>query len=463
MLKSPDAPPAPAASDQRSRVDEARLERDIHAVGRALAGAQRAGVRPRARAEDRGMALLGTRPELRAALFRLVDVAPACASTEDLGAHLAALLAEAGDEVPAVGRLTGRGRAGRLASGLASRAMVRTMAGRFIVGADPAAAARGIGKLWHDGAAASVDLLGEATLTAAEADHYAARCLDVLEALAAAAPAWPERAPLEADRHGPVPRVNLSVKVSALTPLRPAEAPDEAAADAATRLRAIFRRAKEIGAHVHVDAESLDWREAVHALVLQLLAEPEFAEGPSVGLVMQAYYRDAEEQVDRIVEAVRNRGEAAPPFTIRLVKGAYWDHEAIEAEHHGWDAPVFLEKRESDRSFERLTRRLLDEREHIRLAVASHNLRSVAHAVAYNRATAGDDRDLEIQVLRGLGEPMLAAVRSQGLRVRVYCPVGDLVAGMAYLVRRLLENSANESFLAQQAAGADLDALLQTP
>jgi RHH-type proline utilization regulon transcriptional repressor/proline dehydrogenase/delta 1-pyrroline-5-carboxylate dehydrogenase len=97
------------------------------------------------------------------------------------------------------------------------------------------------------------------------------------------------------------------------------------------------------------------------------------------------------------------------------------------------------------------------------VAVASHNLRSVSHAIAYNRLSGGEDGDLELQVLRGLGDPLQTALARQDLRVRTYCPVGDLVAGMAYLVRRLLENTSNESFLHEQARGAALDDLLARP
>ena len=99
----------------------------------------------------------------------------------------------------------------------------------------------------------------------------------------------------------------------------------------------------------------------------------------------------------------------------------------------------------------------------VRVAIASHNLRSVAHAIAYDELRGGDGRDLELQVLRGLGDPLGAAIAAQGLRVRTYCPVGDLVAGMAYLVRRLLENTSNESFLADQAKGVPLEELLAPP
>jgi proline dehydrogenase len=124
---------------------------------------------------------------------------------------------------------------------------------------------------------------------------------------------------------------------------------------------------------------------------------------------------------------------------------------------------VFEVKADCDLNFEMLTRRLLDARPALRVAIASHNLRSVAHAIAYNRLSGGADADLELQVLRGLGDPLQTALARQGLRVRTYCPVGDLVAGMAYLVRRLLENTSNESFLHEQARGAGLDELLAKP
>jgi proline dehydrogenase len=97
------------------------------------------------------------------------------------------------------------------------------------------------------------------------------------------------------------------------------------------------------------------------------------------------------------------------------------------------------------------------------VAIASHNLRSVAHAIARNRLAGGRDTDLELQVLRGLGDPLQHALSARHLRVRTYCPVGELVAGMAYLVRRLLENTSNESFLQEQARGAALEELLAAP
>ena len=308
----------------------------------------------------------------------------------------------------------------------------------------------------------SLDLLGEATVTQAEADRYAERCMDALETLAEAAPSWPERPMLEADSLGPLPRVNLSVKVSALSPLLRPEAPDVGREDAARRMRPLLARAKELGAHLHIDMESVDTLEATMELVFDLLDEPEFADGPSSGVVLQAYLRESPEQLERVIEWA-SRTRRRPPLVVRLVKGAYWDHEVVSARQHGWTPPVFEEKAESDRNFEALTRRLLDAWPDVRPAIASHNLRSVAHAVAANRAAGREDRDLELQVLRGLGDELAAALADQGMRVRIYCPVGDMVAGMAYLVRRLLENTANESFLGDQQRGVPVDELLAAP
>jgi RHH-type proline utilization regulon transcriptional repressor/proline dehydrogenase/delta 1-pyrroline-5-carboxylate dehydrogenase len=178
--------------------------------------------------------------------------------------------------------------------------------------------------------------------------------------------------------------------------------------------------------------------------------------------VLQAYLRDSPQTLDTILDWARDTPRAQP-LVVRLVKGAYWDHEVVEARQHGWSVPVFERKADCDANFEALTTRLLDARPLVRVAIASHNLRSVSHAIARNRLSGGADADLELQILRGLGDDLGRALATEGLRVRAYCPVGDLVAGMAYLVRRLLENTANESFLADQAHGVPLEQLLAPP
>jgi proline dehydrogenase len=442
-----------------------QLEADIRRIGGELAAAFPSAARHPLRTLDaRAMDLAARDRELRAALFRFVDVVPACRSLEDVARHLRDFLEEVPEAPPplAAAMRISDVRAARAALGAAAAAGVRHMAHRFIVGETPAGALRVLRGLWEHGVANSVDLLGEATVTAPEADRYAARCAEALEAIAAESAGWPARPVLEADSLGPIPRTNVSVKVSALTPLLRPDAPGLGKRDAAARLRPLLRRARELGAHVHIDMESLDSREAVLELVLELLAEPEFRSGPSAGMVLQAYLRDSPELLEQVLAWTRGVGRD-PPLTIRLVKGAYWDHELVEARQEGWPVPVFEIKADCDRNFERLTRALLDARPAVRVAVASHNLRSVAHAIAYNRAIGGADRDLELQVLRGLGDELQDALAARGFRVRTYCPVGDLVAGMAYLVRRLLENTSNESFLAAQAQGTSVEELLTAP
>ncbi len=442
-----------------------QLEAEVRRIGLELADAFPSLARHPIRAlDEKAMELASRDAELRTALFRFVDVVPACRSLEDLARHLSAFLDEVDERPPpldAAMRMADS-KAGARALGLAAAAGVRHLAHRFIVGETPRHALGMLHDLWQHGVAASVDLLGEATVTVEEADRYAERCAEALRTVHEASLGWLEQPQLERDSIGALPRVNLSVKVSALTPLLRAEAPDVGKRDAAGRLAKLLRLARELGAHLHVDMEWLDTREAVLDLVLEILSEDEFAAGPSAGVVLQAYLRDSPETLERLLEWSHEHRDAQPPV-VRLVKGAYWDHEIVEARRHGWPAPVFEDKAECDRNFEALTRRLLDARPLVRVAVASHNLRSIAHAIAYNRAVGAQDGDVELQVLRGLGDDLQHALVAKGLRVRTYCPVGDLVAGMAYLVRRLLENTSNASFLAPQTQGMSVEELLTAP
>jgi proline dehydrogenase len=443
----------------------ASVETDIRQIGADLAAAFPSRARHPLKALDaKAMEMSSQDQELKAALFRFVDVTPACRNLDDLARHLTGFLEEMEDRPPPLDRAMkmANSRAGRAALGAAAAAGVRHMAHRFIVGQSPADALGVLRDLWKHDVAASVDLLGEATVTQEEADRYAARCEEAIDELATAYAKFPERPRLESDSIGPLPRANLSVKVSALTPLLRPEAPEVGERDAARRLRPLLQRARDQGVHLHIDMESLDALETTMQLVFELLDEPEFAEGPSAGIVLQAYLRESPDQLDRILAWARAT-KRRPPLVVRLVKGAYWDHEVVEARQHGWLPPVFEVKADCDRNFEHLTRRLLEARPAVRVAIGSHNLRSVAHAIAVNRELEADDRNLEIQVLRGLGDDLQHALSELGFRVRTYCPVGDLVAGMAYLVRRLLENTSNESFLNEQAKGVALEELLAAP
>jgi proline dehydrogenase len=445
------------AAPTQERMEDLDLERPIMQIGTDLAARM---PRPRAvstaRVERRMQELLMSDPALRAALFRFVDVRPACATPADVTRHLHELLSDAqadSSHARRAANVSGRKLATRPVAAIAATG-VKQMAQRFIVGADAKDSLPTITALWKRGVDATVDLLGEATVTEAEADRYAQRCEDALRTLAAAATKYPS-----ADG---VARVNLSVKVSALTPLLRPEAPERGIEGARPRLRHLLRVARDVGAHLHVDMESFDTREAITRLTLDLLSEPEFAAGPSAGIVLQAYLVDSPEYLEELLDWARANPRAYP-FTIRLVKGAYWDHEVVQAAQNGWTPPVFTDRRACDRNFELLSKRLIDATPTVRVAIASHNLRSISAAAAYADARGVGNADLEFQILRGLGDDTQAAIAATGRRVRAYCPVGDLVAGMAYLVRRLLENTANDSFLAAAASGTNTAELLEAP
>lgn len=437
----------------------------IESIGRDVAAAFPSQLSsPRKLLDERLMEFTTRDPRLQAALFRFVDVVPACRSSDDLSLHLAALLQEAADSPTAITRLGNfaGSTAGRRWVGSLSAAGVRFMAGRFIVAESPEAARSSLRAMWRRHVATSVDLLGEATVTRAEADAYTSRCAEALHTLASTYSSVAAVEHLDADSLGLLPRANLSVKVSAMTPLLRPEAPYLGGEDAAPRLRQLLRQAHALGAHLHIDTETLDSREAIISLVLRLLDEDEFRSGPSAGIVVQAYLRDSPAHLDEILDWACTTNRTVP-LVIRLVKGAYWDHEVVAAQQNGWPIPVFEQKADTDRNYESLTTRLLDARPSVRVAFGSHNLRSIAHAIAANRERGGRDSDLELQVLRGLGDDLQYALAQRGFRVRTYCPVGDLVAGMGYLVRRLLENTANTSFLHQRATGSSLDELLAAP
>jgi proline dehydrogenase len=442
----------------------AELEARVEAIGRRLAELlPEPGRGPAAVAEQRVMERMVTDPALRTALFRFVDVRPACRSNAELVSHLEQLLLEA-DDSPLARRVTRALRLPLVRPVAATTASlgVRRVARRFIAGIDATDALESLGRLWSRGIATTVDLLGEATVTEDEADRYAARCEETLRTLSEAARQWAANDRLEADPAGPLPRVNLSVKVSALTSeLRPL-APRRGADGARERLRRLLQVARDLDAHLHVDMEAFDTRESVLDAILGLLGESEFRQGPSAGVVLQAYLVDSPKHLSALLEWAETV-QREQPLTVRLVKGAYWDHEMVEAEQAGWPPPVFTDRRDCDRNFEQLSRALIDAFPRVRPAIASHNLRSISAAAAYAEARGVAAEALEFQVLRGLGDETAVALSAAGYRVRSYCPIGDLVAGMAYLVRRLLENTSNDSFLVAQHRGQDIESLLEAP
>jgi RHH-type proline utilization regulon transcriptional repressor/proline dehydrogenase/delta 1-pyrroline-5-carboxylate dehydrogenase len=413
-------------------------------------------------------------PSFKTQLFRFVDVFPATTSDADVLRHLEEYFADVSGsgDVPRALDL-GLGVAehapfgmGAAVSASVARKNIRRMAEQFIVGATPSAAVDGLHRLWRLGSAATVDLLGEKTITEAEADGYAARVSAMLDALAAAVPTWAPDDHLERDDIGPLPRANVSIKPTALASLYAPLTRAEGLAQARSRLLPLLSRAASEGAFVWFDMEHYDVKDLTLDLFRSLLDEPGLS-GLHAGVVVQAYLKDSYDDLRDLVAWASGRSHArpgSPPVSVRLVKGAYWDAETITSRAEGWPVPVFEHKAETDANYERCARLLHDHHGVVRAAFGSHNLRSLAYAVTYARSLGIPDTGYELQMLYGMAEPVHAAVRRLGFRLRVYAPVGELVPGMAYLVRRLLENTSNESFVRQRfAEGVDVDALVAAP
>src|SRR4051812_23944806 len=411
---------------------------------------------------DRMLGWAMSHPSFKTQLFRFVDVFPATHSDADVLRHVREYFD--GTDVPRVLDM-GVGLAehvpggGAMTAGIARR-NIKRMAEQFIVGTGPRQAAAGLHRLWKQGAGFVVDLLGEKTVTEDEADRYAARMNELVVVLLEKAANWAPDDELERDDLGPLPRVQVSIKPTALAPLYGPLTREQGMAQAKERLRPLMRLAAERGALVWFDMEHYDVKDLTLQLFRELLDEPGM-ETVDAGCVIQAYLKDSLVDLSDLVAWSSGRSK---PVSVRLVKGAYWDAETIHSRAEGWPVPVFEHKAETDANYERCARFLHDHHGQVRAAFASHNLRSLAYAVSYARALGIPDAGYEVQMLYGMAEPVQAAMRKVGLRLRVYAPVGELVPGMAYLVRRLLENTSNESFVRQKFADRrDLAALVAAP
>ncbi len=405
-------------------------------------------------------------PEFKVELFRFIDVLPYLTSSDAVKRHF--------DEY-----FCGEGRLFRsglqigveavchtpFLSRLAAREFsdnVKTMGRQFIAGETIAEAIPVIQGLRSSGLAASLDLLGEAVLSEEEGDRFLQLYLDLLDLLGDAQKAWtPIGSGEKGLDWGRWPKIDVSIKPSAMYSQMNPCAFDHSVARARDRLRSILRKAVGLGAQVCLDMEHYDLKNLTLALYQGLLEEPEFNGYPHTGTVIQAYLRDSEQDLYGIVDWAKTRNHR---LKIRLVKGAYWDAETVWAAQRSWPSPVFRSKHETDASFEKLARILLQNSEWVDLACASHNLRSIAHVIESAKDLDVPLDKVEFQVLYGMAEPVRNALRRAGLAVRLYTPIGELIPGMAYLVRRLLENTANESFLWQSfGKGESPERMLQKP
>jgi RHH-type proline utilization regulon transcriptional repressor/proline dehydrogenase/delta 1-pyrroline-5-carboxylate dehydrogenase len=366
-------------------------------------------------------------------LFRFVDVLPSL-KTDELTVRLLNEYFSPETDVPkiissGIRMLSKTGLVPHVA-GPAIRKSVEAIARQFIAGENAAGALKALEGVRRDGTGFSVDILGEVVVSNKEARDNADRYLSLFDALHA-------KFPQETD-------LDVSLKVSSFySQLDPVDW-EGSIEKASENLRPLLRKAKALGISITFDMEHSYYKGLILAIFKRLLEDEEFRDLPSMGIALQTYLKDTANDVPELIgwaRAFKRR------IAIRLVKGAYWDYEVVVNRQRGWPVPVFLNKEETDQSFERLTRLLFENADIVSPAIATHNLRSISHAIACAAALNVPNNAFEFQMLYGMAEPLRRAVRERGYRMRVYAPVGELIPGMAYLVRRLLENTSNESFL----------------
>jgi len=398
--------------------------------------------------DDRIMAWAMQDESVKVQMFRFVDVLPMLGTSEATVRHLHEYFHDVERHLPRAVRLglavaTPRSIAGR-ALALAARRNAMGHARRFIAGttvAEVLAAAMRERKLRR---AFTFDILGEAVTSEPEADRYLRQYLDLVEGIAPTVNAWAESPQIDRAGLAELPRVNVSVKLSALDSRFDPIDPEGTTRRVAARLRPLLRLARRHRAHVHVDMESYHAKDLTLSIFQHVLMENEFRDWPDVGIVIQAYLRDSAADLAALADWAARRGT---PVWVRLVKGAYWDYETVYAKSQGWPIPVYQQKWQSDANFERLSRFLLRNHHMLRPALASHNIRSLAHGIAVARHLGLANTGFELQMLYGMGDLEKQALVDMGHRMRIYMPYGELIPGMAYLVRRLLENTSNDSFL----------------
>jgi len=396
--------------------------------------------------------------EFKASLFRFVDVFPVLKTSQQITGRLRQYFGK-DEKLPPV-LATGvrlAERLGTLGETLLAKviaANIHEMARQFIIGEKMEELTARLKDLHREGFAAVVDVLGEATLSHGEAARYEATYLQLLEVLETEQRRWPQL-----PGFAEAPAINLAVKPSALFCLANPMDFEGSVEGILKPLRRITERAIQAGAFLCVDMESSRYKGITLEVYRRL--KREFRDYPHIGLALQAYLRDGESDLAELL-AWAEREQI--PISIRLVKGAYWDYETVRARQMGWEVPVRTSKADTDAAFERMAAAILRQHPICHFACASHNIRSIAASLETARALGVPESRYEFQMLYGMAEPVRRGILAETGRVRLYCPYGEMVPGMGYLVRRLLENTANESFLRLTFGGeAEVKRLLADP
>lgn len=413
------------------------MEQDIQKLGLRLLEAARLeeeALNKRHRWENAFLDWCMKNEELKIRTFRFIDVFPSLHTADAVLKHIKEYFPSSEHRLPKSIRagllLTKPSLLTKHAIHQVTKTMFLKIARFFVAATDEDEALAVLKSLYSDGIRSSMDLLGESTVSEKESEIFFERYKALIVKMG--------ELKLGVDLQ------NVSVKLSALDPLFDSIDPDKTSERVRARLRKLIRLAREQQVFIHIDMEDYSVRDLTLKIVRDLLEEEEFKEGIDLGVVLQAYLRDAEECLDSVFEWAL---DLPKPLTIRLVRGAYWDQEIMKAEDYHWPIPVFMNKNDTDAMFEKLAEKILRHSPKIRLAAATHNIRSIAFTMACAEKYGVQKDDYEFQLLYGMGTSLMNALAHLGFSPRMYMPIGDPVWGMAYLVRRLLENVSSQSFI----------------
>ncbi len=365
--------------------------------------------------DDKLLAWAMSNPGLRVQLFRFIDCLPALRSKPEIANHLQEYLTTEAVELPAAlkGMLNFASPdsvPGQVAATTVSTA-VETLAHKYIAGENIKEIIKTVERLRKEKMAFTIDLLGEAVIAETEAQSYLDRYLELMSQLAEVAKKWSPVPAIDSADGETLPRVQVSVKLTAFySQFDPLDAKGSQER-VLPRIRTLLRHAKEVGAAIHFDMEQYAYKDLTLAILKQLLLEEEFRTRTDIGITLQAYLRDTERDLRDLVEWAKQRGN---PVTVRLVKGAYWDQETIKSAQKDWPQPVFNEKQATDANYEKLTQILLENHEYLYAAIASHNVRSQARAIAIAETLKIPRRRFEMQVLYGMGDKLAKALVDMG-------------------------------------------------
>lgn len=400
--------------------------------------------------------------DFKTRMFRFVDVFPYLHSGNDLLNHVDEYFADENGNLPPLFQFGSS--VGQLAPGLVSKSVeknIKDMARLFITGETPQDALKKLREARAKNVTFTADLLGELTLSEEEAADYKKRYIELIEEIHNESLSWQHNSLTDENHLGPIPKVNVSVKMSSLYSQIKVEAWEESKKILIEKLTPIYQKAQKLGVFLNLDMEHYEYKDLTFEVFKELISLPEFKDYPFWGIVLQAYLKDSYKDAESLVSFAKAR---KVPFTVRLVKGAYWDFEVIHAKQNNWPVPVYTTKENSDYNFEKCAKLLLKNFNFIHTALASHNLRSLSESLVFAKKNNIPQKSFEIQMLYGMADQFKDTFTNMGYRLREYATIGDLVPGMAYLVRRLLENSSNQSFLQSKLKkGADPKLLLKAP